>query len=147
MTEENGTNEKEESIIPIPGENPFSREQTLITNIKARKDKGLQTYEVYWLIPESDEESQEYYGCSLRDLIAQGVRNLSTRPNYQLEFVDDLLTETGHANCQTLANNYKVGQKTPGVAKELKEVQSMAKDAGMSLKEVKALIQASLENN
>lgn len=145
MNGENGENlTVEESIIANPGENPYPQEKTLITNIKARKNKGLQTYEVYWLVPDTDEEAQEQYGCSLKDLITQGVRNLSTRPNYQLEFVEDKLTEDGHRLCQELANNYKVGQKSAGIGKEMKEIRAMAKDAGMTLAEIKELIQQSI---
>lgn len=141
MSEEN---EKEESVIAVPTENPHPQEKTLITNIKARKDKGLQTYEIYWLIPDTDEEAQEQYGCTLKDLVTQGIRNLSTRPNYQLEFVDDKLTVEQHQTAQELANNYKVGQKAVGIGKEMKEIRSMAKDAGMSLSEIKELIQQSM---
>lgn len=138
--------EKKESMIAEAGNNPYPSEKTLITNIKASKEKGLQTYEVYWLIPDSDEESQERYKCSLKDLIGQGVRNLSTRPNYQLEFVDNVLVNDGHAKCQALADEYVCGAARTSVNRELKEVKTMAIEAGMSMSELKAMIAAHKES-
>ena len=125
------TEEKKESVVSIAGVNPYPSDKTLITNIKASKTAGLQTYEVYFLIPDSDEESMEQYNCNLRDLIAQGVRNLSTRPPYQLEFEGEELTPEAHARCQDLADNYRCGAKGVGGASMVK-IKQAAKSEGMS---------------
>ena len=133
---------KVEAMVAVAGKNPFPQDQTLITNIQASKEKGLQTYEVYYLVPTNDEQCQKQYNCSLKDLITQGVRNLSTRPNYQLEFVDGKLTPAAHVACQKLADGYKCGVQRTSVNREMKELKTMASEAGISIADVKAMILA-----
>lgn len=128
-----------ETIISIPNDNPYPREKTLITNIRARKAKGLQSYEVYWLIPDTDDEAMDQYNCDLKELIAQGVRSFSTHPNYQLEFVDDELTPEAHNRCQDLANNFKLKTRKYGETKKFNELFKKAKEK-FTLEELEQLI-------
>jgi len=138
-------NDKQEAMVAEAGENPYPQEKTLITNIKASKEKGLKTYEVYWLVPSTDEEAQNQYNCTLKDLIGQGVRNLSTRPNYQLEFVDNELSPEAHQACQALADGYKCGSQRTSVNREMKELKQVAKDNDMTITQVMEMIRASKE--
>ena len=91
------------------------------------KDKK---FAVQWPVPETEEQAQERYNCSLADLIADGVRKLSTSPSYENvalatdsegNFLEDKpfadkSDETILAEMQTLADAFKVGQRKPGKA-------------------------------
>ena len=70
---------KEEKVNPPVVE--YDRERYLVTRIRNPLDPEAAD-EIVWLVPQSDEECQERYGCDLKILIAAGVRNFTTRPDY-----------------------------------------------------------------
>jgi len=75
--------------------------------------KTTEKFEIYWLVPDTDEECKERYDCELKDLITAGVRQLTTRPDYKsVGFEEDgALKPNGHAEMQKMADGYKVGQR------------------------------------
>ncbi len=97
-------------------------------------------YTIWWLIPKTDEEAQERYGCDLADLVANGVRQLSTRPNYKLVgFTEDgELKENGHEEMQTLADGYKPGRRAIGTGqkKKAQTLDSLMSEMGIDDPEV-----------
>ncbi len=135
MTETNGNETKEityhaneEASEKIPNT------KRLVTNIGAFR--GVDTkYEIYFLIPESDEEASERYDCKLANLVEMGVRQIATRIDYpSVGFDEDGgLKEGGHEAMQVLADGYKVGAKrVAGVTQKKKaaELDNIKKSAG-----------------
>jgi hypothetical protein len=114
----------------------------LVTNIRGIGDDR---YEVYFVVPETDAECQDRYGCPLSELIALGVRNISTRPDYQ-SFVDKEAGTVDHAGMQKAADEYKPGQRQPGAGAAVKakaaEAKAAEEELGMSLAEMIALVKA-----
>lgn len=82
--------------------------------------KPDEKYEIVWDVPETDEACKERYDCDLKTLIEAGVRQFSTRPNYQDVGFDDngVLKPDGHLEMQKLADGYKVGQRQVGVGQK-----------------------------
>ena len=121
----------------IPAIREFDNESTLITNVGFKRGSE-DRYEILWMIPKDEEECQDRYGCPLSDLITAGVRNLSTRPPYQLVGFDEAgnLKAEGHEAMQQLADDYKPGQRAAGGPTQ-KAMAAKAKNAeaelGMSM--------------
>lgn len=102
-------------IEHIAGVKPDDGKPYLHTNIGF--DRSAETkYEIYWLIPATDEEAKERYDCDLATLVESGVRQLTTRPDYKgVGFEEDgELKEDGQALMQAMADNYKVGARVAG---------------------------------
>ena len=102
-------------IEHIAGVKPDDGRPYLHTNIGF--DRGSEVkYEIYWLIPATDEEAKERYDCDLATLVESGVRQLTTRPDYKgVGFTEEgELKEDGHADMQAMADNYKVGARIAG---------------------------------
>lgn len=108
---------------------------------------------VSYMIPKSDEECKERYDCDLAMLIMLGVRaGIATRPNYPLEFLGretakdgkvidrGCITQDVMEKCQILADEYKCGQKVVSVSKEAKEINTIRKDANLSMDDMKQAI-------
>lgn len=106
-------------------------------------------YEIYWLIPATDEEAKARYDCDLATLVESGVRQLTTRPDYKsVGFVDDKaadnygeLKEGGHKFMQDMADNYQVGARVAGEgvkSKAKKHSDMVAKYGGGSEAELQA---------
>ena len=120
----------------------------LVTNIgfkRGAEDK----YEIYFLIPDSDEEAKARYDCSLADLIEMGVRKISTSPDYPTVMFDEEgnLKEGGHAAGQALADGYTVGRKSAGPSVKAKAAEhdallAAAADAGVDIAAVIAAAKA-----
>lgn len=131
-------NEKRE-IVYEPAIREFDNTKNLITNIGFTAKSDVK-YEILWLIPETDEECKERYDCELKDLIAAGVRQLSTRPDYKSVGFHDTgeLKENGHEAMQDLADGYKVGQRQVGVSQKatVQKVKKAEGELGMSLDEM-----------
>lgn len=108
---------------------------------------------VAYLIPKTTEEAKERYDCDLTQLIMLGVRaGIATRPNYPLEFLGRETDKEGRVldrgiidqgvmeACQKLADDYKCGQKVVSVSKEAKEINTMRKDADLTMDDMKQAI-------
>ncbi len=111
-------------------------DKRLVTKIGSTK-KSLQKYEIYFLVPETDEECKARYGIPLSALIIKGVQGLSTGPDYPgvgFDFDEEAVTTVdpkaadkpfvdyplktndegsviGHIEMQTLADGYQPGQR------------------------------------
>ncbi len=132
-------------------------EKRLVTKIGSTK-KSLQKYEIYFLVPETDEECQARYGIPLSALIIKGVQGLSTGPDYpgvgfdfkasakvtadpkntDKDFVDYPLKRNaegiiiGHSEMQTLADGYQPGQRVVGTGgQKVKAAKYDALNAGL----------------
>lgn len=111
----------------------------LTTNIGANRGAD-EKYEIYFLIPASDEESKERYDCNLADLVEMGVRQIATRIDYPSVMFDEDgdLKDGGHEAGQELADGYKVGAKRIAgatqkkKAAELDNLQKSAEDVDMN---------------
>jgi hypothetical protein len=91
-------------------------DQRLVTNIGQGKS-GNDRYEVYFLIPKTDEECQARYGQDLAFLVELGVRNISTKPKFETAF-DEASGTFDHAMLQKLADEYRPGVRQPSVKAE-----------------------------
>jgi hypothetical protein len=140
------SDEKKKEIqyhAPVVG---FDNEHSVVTSIGFTA-KAEEKFQIVWPVPTSDEDCQERYDCSLDTLIAAGVRQLSTRPDYKTVGFDDdgFLKDGGHEAMQTLADGYKVGARRVGgptqkaKAADMDEIAAAAK--GLSKAEIIALIQ------
>ncbi len=127
-------------------------DKRLVTKIGSTK-KSRQKYEIYFLVPETDEECKARYGIPLSALIIKGVQGLSTGPDYpgvgfnfdaapvttvdpknaDKPFVDYPLKENeegaiiGHIEMQTLADGYQPGQRVAASVAEKAEAKAKAK--------------------
>ena len=120
----------------------------LVTHIgfkRGAEDK----YEIYFLIPDTDEEAKARYDCTLANLIEMGVRKISTSPDYPTVMFDEAgnLKEGGHEAGQALADGYTVGRKSagPGVkakAAERDALYAAAEEAGVDIAAVIAAAKA-----
>lgn len=129
-------------IEHIAGIKPDDGKTYLHTNIGFARSSDVK-YEVYWLIPTSDEESKERYDCNLDTLIESGIRQLTTRPDYkEVGFSENgELKEGGHEAMQAMADNYKVGARVAGegVKSKAKKLDGMVtKYGGGSQEELEA---------
>jgi len=128
------SNEKERNVIAALTE-VESNEITTVVGF----GRGADTvYTIKWVVPDSEEEAQARYNCSLRDLVTQGVRNLIARPDYQDAGFDENgeLKEDGHKLMQELADNYRCNtRKAKAVNKteEQKALESLCAAKGISL--------------
>ncbi len=121
----------------------------LITNIGFKRG-SVDKYEIYFVIPDSDEEAKSRYDCTLAELVAMGVRKISTSPQYPAVMFneDGTLKPKGHEAGQELADGYKVGQRSSAGPTQKKIVQehnlliAEAAEAGYTTAELIALAKA-----
>ncbi len=149
MAEENETesNDNEREISYHAPVREFDNTKNMITRIGFTA-KADEKFEILWPIPESDEESQERYDCSLAVLIQAGIRQFSTRPDYkETGFYTDpdkenyaQLKPNGHEAMQKLADDYKVGARVVGVSQRIivQKVKEAENELGMSHAEMVA---------
>jgi len=141
----------------------FDNNNSIVTNIGFTAG-SLEKYQIVFPIPQDDAECKDRYDCELKDLIAAGVRQLSTRPDYKgvgfyCEGEKDAegieidkshpmfgeLKPDGHEAMQTLADGYKVGQRASGgpsqkvMAQKAKKAES---ELGMTMEEMVAKMKA-----
>ncbi len=162
MEENNGTStpkvetEYHANMDAIDG---IPQHKRLVTKIGSTK-KSLQKYEIYFLVPETDEECKARYGIPLSALIIKGVQGMSTGPDYpgvgfnfdvpavttvdpknaDKPFVDYPLKVnaetgniTGHIEMQTLADGYKPGMRVAATGgQKVKAAKYDILDAGMT---------------
>ena len=102
-------------IEHIAGVKPDDGKPYLHTNIGFDRGREVK-YEIYWLIPATDEECKDRYDCDLATLVESGVRQLTTRPDYKgVGFTEEgELKDGGHEAMQEHADNYKVGARVAG---------------------------------
>ena len=129
-------------IEHIAGVKPDDGKTYLHTNIGFDRASPVK-YEIYWLVPTTDEEAKARYDCNLGTLVESGVRQLTTRPDYKgVGFKDDgELKENGHELMQAMADNYKVGARVAGEgakAKATKLDSMVEKYGGGSQEELEA---------
>ena len=145
----NGTNAaNKKEVFYHPPVTAFDPEKVVITSVGASQTASNK-YQIVMMIPDSEEEAQDRYGCTLRELTAAGVRQLSYRPTYpDVGFNEDgTLKKGGHEAMQTLADGYKPGQRRSGgptqkaKASAFDDLQKEASDAGLTMEEVKMLIE------
>ena len=125
------------------------------------EDEVRNKYGIVFAIPTTDEEADERYGKTLKDLVTEGVKKLTTGPNYQGTGFDESgdLVEDGHMKMQILADKYKPGTRVAGAAKTTIKAErkktavatdlayKMGENAGLSKEEVDEMIaEASAEN-
>lgn len=90
----------------------FDNKTTIIYNTGFEMG-STDKYQIVWPVPQNDNEAQERYGCSIMDIVAFGVRNLATKPNYKLVGFDKNgnLKPDGHEEMQKLADGYQPGRR------------------------------------
>lgn len=114
--------------------------KTQITTAIGYGRKPDEKYEIVWDVPSTDAQCQERYDCDLKTLIEAGVRQFSTRPNYQdVGFeTDGTLKTDGHLEMQKLADGYKVGQRQVGTSQKatVQKVKQAEAQLDMSLDEM-----------
>ena len=120
-------------IEHIAGVKPDDGKTYLHTNIGFERASEVK-YEIYWLVPSTDEEAKDRYDCDLATLVESGVRQLTTRPDYKgVGFTEDgELKEGGHEAMQEHADNYKVGARVAGegVKSKAKKLDTMVSKYG-----------------
>ena len=163
MEENNGTNSTpkapETEYHAGSGDSALiPNDKRLVTKIGSTK-KSLQKYEIYFLVPETDEECKARYGIPLSALIIKGVQGLSTGPDYpsvgfdfeaitkvtadpknaDKDFVDYPLKRNaegiiiGHEAMQTLADGYQPGQHVAATGGQKAKAKKWDKvDAGLT---------------
>lgn len=126
MAENNGTAKKEINYhANMDASEAIPNTKRLTTNVGAIRGAD-ERYEVYFLIPETNEEAIERYDCKLSDLVEMGVRQIATRVDYPSVGFDEVgdLKDGGHEAMQVLADGYKVGAKRiTGVTQKKKAAQ------------------------
>ena len=93
-----------------------------------------QRWNVYFPVPKNQEEAKTRYDCDLSDLVAAGVRQFSTRPDYLDAGFDyekgadkkprvetARLKAKGQALMQDLADAYKVGARMAADSTKIKK--------------------------
>lgn len=147
--ETNGINsESKTELFYHPPTVTFDPDKTVITSV-GFSQSSTEKFQIAWPIPDSEEEAQERYDCSLRELTAAGVRQLSYRPTYpEVGFDEDgTLKDGGHEAMQALADGYKPGQRrTGGPTQKVKAsaydaLMEEAKASGLTEADVRALIE------
>ena len=129
-------------IEHIAGVKPDDGKPYLHTNIGFDRSSDVK-YEIYWLIPATDEEAKDRYDCDLATLVESGVRQLTTRPDYKgVGFTEEgELKDEGHEAMQAMADNYKVGARVAGEgikSKAVKHSKMVEKYGGGSEAELQA---------
>lgn len=129
-------------IEHIAGDKPDDGKTYLHTNIGFERSSEVK-YEIYWLIPTTDEEAKNRYDCDLATLVESGIRQLTTRPDYkEVGFSPEgELKPQGHELMQQHADNYKVGARVAGEgikSKALKHSAMVEKYGGGSENELEA---------
>jgi len=125
MTKENKENSGKVEIIAICNEEAKAKipsDQLMIGSVKNPADPS-EKFEIYGLVPKTNEECQTRYGCSLHELTEYGVRQLSYRPDYRAVMLDKegKLKPNARQEAQTLFDGYQVGRKTTSKLKVTKE--------------------------
>ena len=134
MTETNGNDKKQINYHGnVDAAELIPQHKRLVTNIGAFRG-AEDRFEIYFLIPETDEECQTRYDCDLAYLLSAGIRQLTTRVDYpSVGFEEETgeLKEDGHEAMQTLADGYRVGAKRVGtsVKKKAAKLDSIQKEA------------------
>jgi hypothetical protein len=142
-------------------------EKYVITAVGASANSP-EKYNVAWVVPQTDRAAIDRYDVEngLIDLVEMGVRQLSTRPNYQaagfnmdakfttttedgVERTDAPLVENGHALMQQAADDYRVGRTRTAAPKltaedkaAMKELKAISAKSGLSPAELLERIKA-----
>lgn len=118
---------------PNPAIREYDRESSYIATTGFAKGAKVR-YEIIWTVPKTDEESMNRYGVSLTDLICAGVQILSHRPDYKTVLDADEYTTARHEAVQKMADDYKVGSRTPGKTAQVKADAVIGRKASESAK-------------
>lgn len=131
-----------------PAIREFNNESTFVA--KTGVFKGAENrFEIIWPVPKTDDEAMERYGCKLADLVSKGVQTVSHGPDYAAIFDGKDEYSTGlHAKLQTLADNYKPGQRKPGTGAKTKaeavdgrRIADVANATGKTVDELMAMLE------
>lgn len=124
---------KKDIIPPNPAIREYDRENSYIATTGFAKGAKVR-YEIIWAIPKTDEEAQKRYGVSLSDLVCAGVQILSHRPDFKTVLDVDEYSTTRHEAVQKMADDYKVGSRTPGKSAQVKADALVGRKASESAK-------------
>jgi hypothetical protein len=116
----------------------------VVTHIGVSRGASVKYGVVFPVLNDAD-FIKERYNMSILELLQAGVRQLSTRPNYDSAFGAD--GSVDHAKLQEIADNYKPGSRVSAGPKVTKEAAKMgrmvAKEAGgLSTEEIMEAIAA-----
>jgi len=135
MTETNETTKKEINYhANTDAAELIPSDRRLVTNVGAFRGAD-DRFEIYFLVPKTDEQAADRYDCTRDDLVEMGVRQIATRVDYPSVMFDEdgELKEGGHAAGQELADGYRVGAKRVAGATQKKkaaELDAVQKAAG-----------------
>lgn len=118
---------------PNPAIREYDRGSSYIATTGFAKGAKVR-YEIIWDIPKTDEEAMQRYNVSLTDLICAGVQILSHRPDYKTVLDVDEYTTARHEAVQKLADDYKVGSRTPGKTAQVKADAALGRKAAEGAK-------------
>ena len=116
----------------------------VITYIGATRGASVK-YGVVFPVMVDEEFLKERYNMTLLEVVQAGVRQISTRPNYDAAFAPDGTVD--QAKMQEIADGYKPGSRMaagPKVTKEQAKIgRAVAKSAeGLSMEEIQEAIAA-----
>jgi hypothetical protein len=116
----------------------------VVTHIGVSRGASVKYGVVFPVLNDAD-FIKERYNMTILELLQAGVRQLSTRPNYDSAFGAD--GSVDHAKLQEIADNYKPGSRVSAGPKVTKEAAKMgrmvAKEAGgLSTEEIMEAIAA-----
>ena len=102
-----------EHIENVDALSKIPQDQRLTATVKNPVNDS-QVFEIYTLIPKTDEEAKDRYDCSMADIIEMGVRQMTYRPSYSSVMLNDdgTLKANAHDEIQTLLDGYTIGRKS-----------------------------------
>ena len=146
MSEQNGTNGKDKkelisiAVTAYPG---FTGERVSASKGYGPRGSATHKFEFSIPVPSTNEEANEFYGCTLQDLVTAGCR----QKTYSTNNVDNFISEQFEAGtapdevdtekfAAELVDDLKsIKRERTGVMKEAKKVAAGLKDLGMSAEE------------
>ena len=141
----------------------YTNEQVLTSYIKVKGQPDLERYGVDFFCPKVAEDLSNVsdvnqalaarYDCDINCIIAAGIRQFTTRPNYPAVTHDDEdnVKDNFHQEMQTLADGYQAGRRTAAgptqkaKAQRLDKIQKTAADMDMDLEKMIAAAKAAQE--
>jgi hypothetical protein len=111
----------------------------VVTHIGVSRGASVKYGVVFPVLNDAD-FIKERYNMTILELLKAGVRQLSTRPNYDSAFGAD--GSVDHAKLQEIADNYKPGSRVSAGPKSVisKEAQREIKKSGLTMEELMAAV-------
>jgi hypothetical protein len=117
-------------------------EDDVITYIGATRGASVK-YGVVFPVMVDEEFLKERYNMTLLEVVQAGVRQISTRPDYNSAFGADGTVD--HEKMQSIANAYKPGSRMsagPKATKEQAKISRAIAKSGLSMDEIQEAIAA-----